>query len=91
VDFKVILARLSPDIFEAAVTEFLGYDAEFGSALLGNFGADNAADSGFDVVRRLSVDVDLTALKMFVAVEGVGVRRALGSDCVRFRWDYGTP
>lgn len=31
---KVILVILSPDIFEAAVAEFLGYDAKFGSGFL---------------------------------------------------------
>jgi hypothetical protein len=88
---KVILARLSPDIFEAIVEEFLAYNAEFGSALLGEFGVDNTVHGSFDAVRRLRVDVDLDSLQMFVAVESVGVRRALGSVCPRFRWDYGTP
>jgi hypothetical protein len=88
---KVILASLSPDILEAAVAEFLGYDAEVRSALLGDFGGDNAVDSGLDVVRRLSVHVDLDGRKILVAVDGGGVRRALGSFCPRFRWGYGTP
>jgi hypothetical protein len=88
---KVILASLSPDIFEAAVAEFLGYDAELGSALLGDFGVDNAVDSGLDVVRWLSMHVDLDGRKILVPVDGGGVRRALGSFCSRFRWGYGTP
>ncbi|KAI9778364.1 MAG: hypothetical protein M1839_008152 [Geoglossum umbratile] len=43
---KVVLARLSADNFETAVAEFLGYYAEFGSALLGDFGFDNTVDNG---------------------------------------------
>ncbi|KAF9728548.1 hypothetical protein PMIN01_13376 [Paraphaeosphaeria minitans] len=88
---NVILVSLSPDVFEAAVAEFLGYDVEFGSALLGDFGIDNALDSGLDVIRWLSVHVDLGGRKILVAVDGSGVRRALGSLCPRFRWGYGTP
>lgn len=88
---KVIFARLGPKIFEAAVVECLGYDPEFGSALLGDFGVDNALDSSLNVVRRLRVYADLDGRKMLVAVEGGGAGRALGSNCVSFRMGYGTP
>lgn len=87
---KVIFARLSSDIVEAAVAELLGYDADFGSAPLGDFGIDNAVNNDLDIVKRLSVDVDLKVRKILVAVDGGGIRRALGSSCVRFSWGYGT-
>ncbi|PVH99919.1 hypothetical protein DM02DRAFT_614668 [Periconia macrospinosa] len=80
---KVILASLSLDIFEAAVAEFLGYNAEFRLALLGDFGLDNTVDSGLDIVRWLSMHVDLDSRKILVPVHGGGVRRALGSFCPR--------
>ena len=56
---EVIFARLSPDVFEAAVTEFFSYDVKFGSALLGKFCVDDAFDSSLDVVGWLSVKADL--------------------------------
>ena len=76
---EVIFARLSPNIFEAAVAEFFSHNVEFGSALLGEFGVDNVVDGGFDVVRRLSVEADLDGRKILAAVDGFGVGRALGS------------
>lgn len=82
---EVIFASLSPNIFEAAVAEFLGYDNEFDLALVGDRAINNAVNSGFNAVRRLSVDVDLGGCKMLVAVDGGGVRGALGSVCPRFR------
>lgn len=69
----------------------MGYDAEFGSALFGDIGGDNAVDSGLDVVRRLSVHVDLDGRKILVAVDGGGIGRALGAFRSRFRWGHGTP
>jgi hypothetical protein len=76
---EVILARLSPDVFKTAIAEFFGYNVDFGSALLGEFGVDNVFDSGFDIVRQLSVEADLDSRKILAAVDGVAVRRALGS------------
>lgn len=59
--------------------------------ILGGFGIDNVFDSGLDVLRWIDVNVDVGVFKMLVAIMSGGVRRPLGSDCVRFRWDYGTP
>lgn len=87
---NVIFARLSPDIFEAAIVEYLGYDMEFGSALLEDFGIDDAFNSGFDVVRRLRVEANSDSCKILVAVDGVGISRALGLVCPRFRRDIGS-
>ena len=60
-------------------------------AILGGFNIDNIVDSGLDVLRWIGVNVDVGVLKVLVAIVSAGVQRALGSDRVRFRWDYGTP
>ena len=74
---RVILANVSPDFLEVAVAEFLDHDAELRSALVGYFGSDNAVDSDLNVVKRLSMHVDLDGREILVAVDGGGVRRAL--------------
>ena len=52
---------------------------------------DNTVDSDLNVVRRLSVYIDLGGHKIVVAVDAGGVRRALGSFCPCFRRGDGTP
>lgn len=60
-------------------------------AILGWFGIDNVFDSGLNVLRWIDVNVDVGVLKMLVAIMSGGIRRPLGSDRIRFRWDYRTP
>jgi hypothetical protein len=86
---KVIFARLSPDVLEAAIAERLGYNVEFSSALLGDFGIDNGIDGGIDIIRWLGVEANLDGGKILAAVDGVGASRVLGSFCARFRWGSG--
>ena len=76
---EVIFTRLSSDVFEAAVAEFFGHNVEFGSALLGDFGVDDVFDGGFDIFRWLSMEADLDGRNILAAVDGVAVRKALGS------------
>ncbi|XTI84582.1 hypothetical protein V2W45_1465629 [Cenococcum geophilum] len=81
---KIILASLSPDIFKAAIVEFLGYNAEFGLALLRDFSINNAVNSGLDIVRRLSVYINLNSRKILIVVDSSSIRRALGLFCPYF-------
>ena len=47
------------NLFVTALVEFFGYVMKSSGAILGDFGFDNAIDSGSDVVRRIDVDVDV--------------------------------
>ena len=82
---EVIFASRSSDHFFTSLREFLGFAVEDSTAILGGFGFDNVIDSGLDLLRWVDVNVDIGVLEMLIAVMSGGVRRALGSDCARFR------
>ena len=78
------LASLSPGILEAAVAKFLSYNAESRWTLFEDFSGDNAICSSFNLIKWLSVYVDLDGHKIITAVTGSGAGRALGLIRLRF-------
>ena len=79
----VVFADGCTDCFSTAIKEFLSYNTEYRSALLGRIGADYTVNNDMDVIRWMSIDVDPGGCEMVLAVVGGSARKTLSRSCVR--------
>ena len=76
---EVIFTSRSSNYFLISLLEFFSFVVKDSIAILEGLSINNIVDSGLNVLRRINVNIDVSVLKILIAVVDDSIRKALRS------------